>query len=97
MRPELPVAVIGGGPVGLAAAAHLAERGEAFVVLESGAAVGHSMRQWGHVRVFSPWRYNVDRAARRLLESAGGDIQLQTHCRLARTSSQNISSPLLRC
>src|SRR5215213_4231260 len=71
MRGELPVVVIGAGPVGLAAAAHLAERGEAFVVLESGASVGHSMRQWGHVRVFSPWRYNVDPAARRLLESAG--------------------------
>src|SRR4051812_47003079 len=71
MQSKLPVAVIGAGPVGLAAAAHLAARGEAFVVLETGASVGHSMLQWGHVRVFSPWRYNVDRTARRLLESTG--------------------------
>src|SRR6476660_1753883 len=71
MQSRLPVAVIGAGPVGLAAAAHLAACGEEFVVLEAGASVGHSMRQWGHVRVFSPWRYNVDRAARRLLEAGG--------------------------
>ena len=37
VRPELPVAVIGAGPVGLAAAAHLAERGVPFVVFEAGA------------------------------------------------------------
>jgi cation diffusion facilitator CzcD-associated flavoprotein CzcO len=36
----LPVVVIGAGPIGLAAAAHLASRGERFLVLEAGAAVG---------------------------------------------------------
>src|SRR3954464_2291377 len=71
MQSKLPVAVIGAGPVGLAAAAHLAARGEAFVVLESGASIGSSMLQWGHVRMFSPWRYNVDKTARPLLESSG--------------------------
>jgi thioredoxin reductase len=68
---QLPVVVIGGGPVGLAAAAHLAERGLEFVVLESGTEAGAAVREWGHVRVFSPWRFNVDAAARRLLEGAG--------------------------
>jgi len=63
----LPVAVIGAGPVGLAAAAHLAERGLDFLVLESGEAVGATVAAWGHVRVFSPWRYNTDAAARRML------------------------------
>ncbi|GAB1819063.1 FAD-dependent oxidoreductase [Herbidospora sp. RD11066] len=67
----VPVVVIGAGPVGLAAAAHLAERGVGFVVLESGAKAGSSVAKWGHVRVFSPWRYNIDGAARRLLESTG--------------------------
>src|SRR5690606_17396794 len=28
-------------------------------------------RSWGHVRLFSPWRYNVDRAAATLLGAAG--------------------------
>ncbi|GII26425.1 NAD(P)-binding domain-containing protein [Planosporangium mesophilum] len=66
-----PVVVIGAGPVGLAAAAHLTERGLPFLVLEDGSDVAASVRRWGHVRLFSPWRYNIDAAARRLLEAAG--------------------------
>ena len=68
---QYPVAVIGAGPVGLAAAAQLAERGIEFTVLESGPEAGAAVREWGHVRVFSPWRYNADPAARRLLEAEG--------------------------
>ncbi|MCF4164125.1 FAD-dependent oxidoreductase [Zavarzinia compransoris] len=68
---ELPVAVIGAGPVGLAAASHLVERGLTPLVFEAGPAVGHAVRDWGHVRLFSPWRFNVDGAARRLLAAAG--------------------------
>ncbi|HEV2066539.1 MAG TPA: FAD-dependent oxidoreductase, partial [Thermomicrobiales bacterium] len=59
----LPVAIIGAGPVGLAAAAHLAERHEPFVVIEAGPGPGAAVREWGHVQVFSPWRYNIDAAA----------------------------------
>ncbi|GAB3278728.1 NAD(P)-binding domain-containing protein [Actinocorallia lasiicapitis] len=68
---SLPVVVIGAGPVGLAAAAHLAERGLRFLLLEAGDEVGASVRQWGHVGLFSPWRYGVDAAARRLLDGSG--------------------------
>ncbi|BBH70307.1 flavoprotein [Actinoplanes sp. OR16] len=67
----LPVIVIGAGPVGLAAAAHLHEQGVPFLVLEAGDQVGASVRQWAHVGVFSPWRYDIDAAARRLLDAAG--------------------------
>jgi thioredoxin reductase len=70
---RLPVVVIGAGPVGLAAAAHLHERGLPFVVLEAGGQVGASVREWGQVRLFSPWRYDVDHATRRLLDAAGWD------------------------
>lgn len=68
---QLPVAVIGAGPVGLAAAAHLAEHDLPFVVLEAGGGPAHAMRQWQHVTFFSPWRFNVDSAAKRLLEARG--------------------------
>src|SRR5262249_41663032 len=66
-----PVAVIGAAPVRLAAAAHLAERGLPFVVLEAGPHAGTAVREWGHVQLFSPWRYNTDPAACRLLGATG--------------------------
>jgi thioredoxin reductase len=65
------VAIIGAGPVGLAAAAHALERGLEPVVLEAGPEAGHAVRQWSHVRMFSPWEYNIDKAAERLLMAAG--------------------------
>ena len=68
---SLPVAVIGGGPVGLAAAAHLIARGLPVKVYEAGPAVGSNLRDWGHVRVFTPWRYCVDTAATALLVRRG--------------------------
>jgi thioredoxin reductase len=71
MTEQLPVAIIGAGPVGLAAAAHLHERGLPFVILEAGPAVGHAMRSWGHVQMFSSWQHNIDKAAARLLEPTG--------------------------
>ncbi|HWV77296.1 MAG TPA: FAD-dependent oxidoreductase [Isoptericola sp.] len=71
VRAELPVVVIGAGPVGLAAAAHLLERGLEPLVLEAGESAGAAVASWGHVRLFSPWRYDVDAAARRLLEPTG--------------------------
>ncbi len=68
---DLPIAIIGAGPVGLAAAAHFIRRGAKPIIFESGGAVGHAVRQWHHVRMFSPWRYNIDTAARALLDQAG--------------------------
>ncbi|WP_436081755.1 FAD-dependent oxidoreductase [Pararhizobium sp. LjRoot235] len=66
---ELPVAVIGAGPVGLAAAAHLVSRNLRPIIFEKGESVGSALLSWGHVRVFSPWKYNIDDAARTLLET----------------------------
>ena len=67
----LPVAVLGAGPVGLAAAAHLLERGLRPLLLEAGDAVGANMASFRHVQLFSPWQYNVDKAAVRLLQAGG--------------------------
>jgi glycine/D-amino acid oxidase-like deaminating enzyme len=67
----MPVAVIGAGPIGMAAAAQLATRGLNFIVIEAGHAVAAAITDWAHVRLFSPWRFNTDVAARTLLEAAG--------------------------
>lgn len=68
---DLPIAVIGAGPVGLAAAVHLLEQGLPVKLYESGSGVASNLRDWGHVRVFTPWRYCIDNAARKLLEAHG--------------------------
>jgi glycine/D-amino acid oxidase-like deaminating enzyme len=70
----LPVAVIGAGPVGLAAAAQLSVRRLPFVLFESGDGPGAAIREWQHVTFFSPWRFNIDAAARSLLEPTGWHI-----------------------
>ncbi|MFG6490473.1 arsenic resistance N-acetyltransferase ArsN2 [Roseateles sp. BYS78W] len=67
----LPVAVLGAGPVGLAAVAQLVERGLPFVALEAGEEVGANLRDYGHVQLFSPWQYDVDHAMARLLAPSG--------------------------
>ncbi|MGE0697942.1 MAG: FAD-dependent oxidoreductase [Hyphomicrobiaceae bacterium] len=69
--PIKTVAIVGAGPVGLAAAAHALERGLEPIVLEAGPEIGHAVRQWSHVRMFSPWEYNIDKASERLLAAAG--------------------------
>lgn len=68
---QLPVVVIGAGPVGLAAAAHLTSRGETPLILEAGASVGASILSWGHVRLFTPWNYATDAVATAMLTATG--------------------------
>lgn len=68
---ELPIVVIGAGPQGLAAGAHLVERGMEPVILEAGSSAGAAVSEWGHVQLFSPWSELVDPASGRLLASAG--------------------------
>src|SRR5882757_8600276 len=60
---QLPVVVIGAGPIGLAAAAHLVERGIEPLVLEAGPTAGSAVREWSHVRLFSNWGEVIDPAA----------------------------------
>ena len=68
---ELPVVVIGAGPAGLAAAAHLRSRDVDVIVLEAGHSAGAAVSEWGHVRLFSPWSELIDPAAEKLLVNAG--------------------------
>ncbi|MGP4011979.1 NAD(P)-binding domain-containing protein [Streptomyces sp. 4N124] len=68
---QLPVVIVGSGPVGLAAAAHLVGRGIEPLVLEAGPSAGTAVRDWSHVRLFSPWSEVVDPAAEKLLAPTG--------------------------
>jgi cation diffusion facilitator CzcD-associated flavoprotein CzcO len=68
---SLPVVVIGAGPTGLAAAVQLMERGLQPLVLEAAESPAAHLDSFRHVKLFSPWRYNIDPAARRLLASFG--------------------------
>jgi hypothetical protein len=75
---SLPIAILGAGPVGLAAAAQMVSRGMEPVIFERGASAGASLLEWSHVRVFSPWQYNIDATARSLLEQSGWDAPEET-------------------
>lgn len=68
---ELPVAVIGAGPIGLAAAAELVGRDQEVVVFEQGDVPAAGVRSWGHVRLFSPWSELTSPAAEKLLAPTG--------------------------
>ncbi|MFD1832231.1 FAD-dependent oxidoreductase [Streptomyces desertarenae] len=68
---QLPVVVIGAGPIGLAAAAHLTGRGLEPLVLEAGPAAAAAVREWSHIRLFSTWGEVVDPVAEKLLAPTG--------------------------
>jgi thioredoxin reductase len=71
MSNDLPIAVIGGGPIGLAAAAHLISRGVPVRLFESGSRIASNLRAWRHVRLFSIWEQCLDEAAVALLKRSG--------------------------
>lgn len=62
--------IIGAGPIGLESALYGARLGFDVRVLEAG-AVGESVRRWGHVKLFSPWRMNVSPLGLEVLREAG--------------------------
>lgn len=71
---NLPIVVIGAGPIGLAAACRLLERGEKPIVIEKASEAGATILEWGHVRMFSSWAMNVDKSAVAMLEKAGWNM-----------------------
>ena len=93
-NPDLPVVVIGAGPAGLAAAAQLRSRGLPFVVLEAGEVAGAAVREWSHVRLFSPWSELIDPAAAELLEENGWTRPDQAAYPTGRTWADDYLQPL---
>ena len=68
---KLPIAIIGAGPIGLAAACRLLERGETPIVFEAAGSSAATVREWGHVRMFSSWAMNIDANAAAMLSTQG--------------------------
>ncbi len=64
------IGVIGGGPVGVECALRLRMLGHTVSVYEAG-RIGQNVREWGHVRMFSPWSLNRSEAGSSLLRDAG--------------------------
>lgn len=92
----LPIVVIGAGPVGLSAAAHLRSRGLPFQVLEASAGVAACFRSTAHVRLFSPWKMNIDAVAAALLEAGGWEQPEPTEMPTAGEMVSRYLEPLAR-
>ncbi len=91
---SLPIAIVGAGPIGLAAAAHVIKRGETPLIFEAGTTIAASVLDWGHVRVFSPWQYNVDATARELLEASGWQMPQEDYLPLGKELVDDYLTPL---
>ncbi|MDY0409801.1 NAD(P)-binding domain-containing protein [Virgibacillus soli] len=89
----LPVAIIGAGPIGLAAAAHLKQREVPFFILEKG-DLAENIRTWEHVRLFSPWKYNIDTAAKSMLEETDWVMPREEEIPTGRELIQEYLEPL---
>jgi NAD(P)-binding Rossmann-like domain len=77
------IAILGAGPIGLEAALAAHERGFPFTVYEAADRPGGNVRDWGHVRLFTPWDMNVSGRMRRALPQAPAGAGLPTGAELA--------------
>lgn len=80
MTEHTEVAIIGAGPIGLEAALAASEAGLDFLVLEAASSPAANVRDWGHVRLFTPWSMNVSPRARARLTEAGLDTPDGADC-----------------
>jgi hypothetical protein len=96
------IAVLGAGPIGVEAALYAVSLGLPVQVYERG-QVGDNLRQWGHVRLFSPFGTNTTPLGRATLRADSprsklpGDADILTgHEHLAAYLEPLAASPLLR-
>lgn len=88
------VAILGAGPTGLEAALAAAESDWAFTLYEVGAEVADSIRDWGHVRLFSPWSLDVSPRMRRHLGTLGVEVPDDETCPTGRELRESALLPL---
>ena len=91
-RPHL--AILGAGPTGLEAALAAAEAGHPFTLYEAGDTVAAHVRDWGHVRLFSPWDLNVSPRARARLGREGVELPSGDACPTGAELVDELLAPL---
>jgi hypothetical protein len=69
-----PVAVLGAGPIGLEVALAARDAGLGVRTYEASPRPAGHVRQWGHVRLFTPWSMNVSPRMARGLAELGRDV-----------------------
>jgi len=74
------IAILGAGPTGIEAALTAAGSGRPFVLFEASPGAAGHLRQWGHVRLFTPWDLSVSPRVRRRLEAAGIEVPAGAEC-----------------
>ncbi len=84
------IVVIGGGPIGIAAAISAADRGFDVTLLEEG-EVGQSLRSWGATRFFTPLSMNV---SPRMLELLGSEAPPADALLTGREMADRVLAPL---
>jgi cation diffusion facilitator CzcD-associated flavoprotein CzcO len=95
LDPPLPIAILGAGPIGLEAALALAQRGRSFVLYEAGPEVGSAVRDWGHVRLFTPWSLSVSpRMAGRLTQAGILVPDAEDACPTGREMVERVLEPV---
>ncbi len=67
------IMILGAGPIGLETALYASQLGYDVQVLEKGEP-GNHIRQWGHVRLFSPFSMNHTPLGKRVVESLGVEM-----------------------
>ncbi len=70
------LAILGAGPVGLDAALAGLDAGYEVHVYEAGTQPASNVRDWGHVRLFSPWSMNISPRMRAWSSRLGLPLQM---------------------
>ena len=89
------IIIIGAGPVGIECAVYAQQLGYAVTVLEKG-DVGEHLRQWGHVRLFSPFSMNHTPLGRRILQNAGHHLPADDAYLTGREHRESYLLPLVK-